>query len=109
MAKFSIKQGDAYSIAVRAELNGESLNMAEVESVEVMIGENIRKVYPGDISYDDENETLLVPVTQEETFSLTAGSTAPVDLRVKFIGGSVIGARRMIYVATNDALSEAIL
>lgn len=109
MARNTIKQGDAYDIAVSAELNGESLNVSDVESAEIMIGEGIRKVYPGEVSYDPENETFLVPVTQEETFSLTANSAVPVDLRVKFVGGSVIGARKMIYVTTNDALSEAIL
>lgn len=46
-----IKQGDAYAIPVAIEWQEEPLNTADVAAIEFVIG-GIRKLYPGEVSYD---------------------------------------------------------
>ena len=106
---YRIKQGDAYAIPVRVTLDGEPLaaaDLAMIESVEFMVGEDIRKVYPEDVVFDDADGVFLVPVTQEETFALEDGETILVDVRAAFSGGDVIGTETMEQIKVLDALSE---
>lgn len=104
-----IKQGDAYKLPLELKFNGELLAISDIETVEVYIGPDIRKTYPGDIDYDAGSQKFYVPFTQDETFSLEANSGVSVDIRVKFSGGDVIGIQRMITLAVYDATSEVVL
>lgn len=109
---YAIKQGDAYAIPVSLRLDDEVVtedSLDLIETVEFMISEEIRKVYPDDVSFDAENNVFLVPVTQEETFALEEGETIKVDLRVEFIDGDVIGTKTMEKIKVVDALSEVTL
>lgn len=111
----TIKQGDAYSIPASAKLNGEPLNMADVVKVEFTFGDGketiyARKTFPEEVTLVeiDGGLWLMVPLTQEETFSFPVGAVA-MDMRVYFAGGSVKGAKKMQYITVLDALSEEVL
>lgn len=103
-----IKQGDEYDIPIALELNGQTLDITAVEAVEVYLGD-LRKTYPGEIEYDSENDRLLFPVTQGETFSMEENSAVPLDVRVRFINGDVMGSRAMKYITVYDAISEVVI
>ena len=104
-----IKQGDACAIPIRVSIDGEPVterDLVLIKSVEFMISEDIRKVYPQDVLFDGESGIFLVPVTQKETFALEEGERVAVDVRVEFSGGDVIGTRTMEQLDVLDALSE---
>ncbi len=104
-----IKQGDAYGIPLEIQLNGEVLHAEDVEKVEVFVGDNIRKLYPSEITYNDTLSCFIVPVTQEETFELPEGETIRVDVRVQFPGGMVRGVIDELKAKVADAISEEVL
>lgn len=104
-----IKQGDAYGISLEIQLNGTTLSDADVEKVEVFVGDGIRKLYPGQITYVHELGCFSVPVTQEETFTLPEGETIRVDVRVQFPGGMVLGVIDTLRVKVANAISEEVL
>lgn len=112
----TIKQGDAYSIPASAKLNGEPLNMADVDTVELTVGDGketvyVRKTYPGEVELReiDNKLFLILPITQEEAFTMPSNGAVAFDMRVMLNGGAVIGARKMVYVTVLDALSEEVL
>ena len=80
-----IHTGDAYPISVTLKLNDDQVTSSTIDliaKVEFILDEIIRKVYPDDVTFDDD--TFLVPLTQEETFQLMPGSTAFLTARIKF-------------------------
>lgn len=103
-----IKQGDAVSVPVNLELNGEATDLAEIEQVEFFIG-GYRKLYPGEVSYDETEKCFYVPVTQEETFLWPENTSITIDARIKFHGGNVQGAEKQRYITVIDAVSEEVL
>ena len=104
-----IKQGDQYEVPVRISINGSDIAVSEVELVEFTMGEGLKKHYPQEVEYDSAEGCFLLPLTQEETFAFPANGSVPLDIRVKFTGGSVVGARRRESFAVADASSEAVL
>ena len=112
----TIKQGDAYSIPVSANLNGSALNLADVLMIEFTFGDGketiyTRKTFPEEVTLVeiDGGLWLMVPLTQEDTFAFPAGVAVAMDMRVYFSGGSVKGAKKMQYITVLDALSEEVL
>ena len=106
---YFIKQGDAYNIPVSITVDGETVNgetVELIETVEFMLSEDIRKVYPEDVTFDSVNNVFLVPVSQEETFAMEDGEKIPLDIRVGFSSGDVIGTKTMQQIKILDALSE---
>ena len=108
MARNRIKEGDEYGYPVSVSLNGEPLDVANVELIEFCIG-HVRKTWPDEVSYDAEEGIFYVPITQEESFCFPADDVIEADVRVRFLGGGVIGAEKKRYVFVNDALSEAVI
>lgn len=104
-----IKQGDAYSIPVGVTLNGTGIALSDIEMVEFQLGSGVRKLYPGDAIFNSEDNFFYVSLSQEDTFSLPANGAVELDVRVKFSGGSVMGAKKMVYVTVVDAVSEEVL
>lgn len=104
-----IKQGDAYSIPVGVTLNGAAIALSDIETAEFMLGSGVRKLYPGDAIFNPDDNFFYVSLSQEDTFSLTANSAVELDVRVKFSGGNVMGAKKMVYVTVADAVSEEVL
>jgi len=105
-----IKQGDAYSLRVPLTLNDERVTESDLEvihCVEFMLGNSVRKVWPDVGSFDDD--MFLVPLEQEDTFSLPEDDKVEFDVRVHFIGGAVVGLKKKLKVRIYDALSEVVL
>ena len=105
-----VKQGDAYDLRIALALNGEALTaeaLPLLHCVEFMLGEGVRKVWPGEGSFQDG--AFLMPLTQADTFSLEDGGTVEFDARAHFIGGAVVGLKKKLKIRIYDALSEVIL
>lgn len=103
-----LKRGDDCKIAVNVSLDGEGLNLAETELIEIYVG-GVRKTYPGDVTFNEDDGKLYFPVSQKESFSFAGGDAVPVDVRVKFKGGCVLGADRTVYLPIFDTISEETL
>ena len=104
-----IKQGDAYALPIQIRLNGELIGVEDVEAAEFCLGDGLRKLYPGDVSYEAGDNTFYLPLTQSDTFSFPANGSVSLDIRVKFVGGNVVGVQRMESFAVADAASEVTL
>ena len=104
-----IKQGDANGVAQEIKLKSKALTATAVETVKVYVGDSIRKLYPDEITYYETLGSFIVPVTQEETFTLPEGETVRVDVRVQFPGGMVLGVIDELKVRVADAISEEVL
>ena len=105
---FKLKQGDECVIPVKISVNGGALPIGDVERVEFMTG-RIRKTYPEEVTYDGESGCFRLWLTQEDTFSLPEDDAVRIDVRVKFRGGCVIGARRMAVAVVGDAVSDRVI
>ena len=104
-----IKQGDAYDLRIALDLNGEALTAAHLpllECVEFMLGDSVRRVWPEGGFLDG---SFLVPLTQADTFSLEDGETVEFDVRVRFVGGAVVGLKKKLKVRIIDALSDEVI
>lgn len=84
-----IMQGDAYHIPISIERDKGLITPDTVKCVEVTLG-SLSKLYPGDIRYKEEDDTWVLPLSQEDTFSLEPREY-PVQLRIKFTDECVIG------------------
>ena len=104
-----IKQGDGYSVPILLRLNGEPVDIDEVAEVEFTFGDGLRKLFPQDVQYNTADSCFYLPLTQAETFAFPANGSVSLDIRVKFVGGDVIGVKRMESFAVADASSEAVL
>ena len=104
-----IKQGDAYALPIQIRLNGELIGVEDVEAAEFCLGDGLRKLYPGDVSYEAGDNTFYLPLTQSDTISFPANGSVSLDIRVKFTGGDVIGVLRPETLAVYDAASEVVL
>ncbi len=103
-----MKQGDAFRLPVRVTLNGLTLDAASVETAEFCVGA-LRKLYPDEVAFSEEEGLFYVPLTQQETLAFPANGAVAVDVRVRFIGGDVLGSRKMRFAAVADAVSEEVL
>lgn len=94
------QEGNTYILQVPLTINGDELDIQDVSLVEFMF-ENIRKIYgtytenniqkTGDVTYDTDEKCFLVPLSQQETFSLTEKQIINYQARVKFNDNSVNG------------------
>ncbi|MGE4485343.1 MAG: hypothetical protein AB7C97_09580 [Oscillospiraceae bacterium] len=103
----TIKQGDAYSLPVTVTLDGTALDISDVSIVEFMFG-STRKLYPDTVTYNAADGKFYLPITQEETLALSTGNIK-LDIRVKFVNGSVQGIKRPMFATIVDAVSEEVL
>ena len=104
-----VKQGDQYSVPILIRLNGEPVNVDDVAEVEFTFGDGTRKLWPQDVQYNSADSCFYLPLTQSETFSFPANGSMSLDIRVKFVGGNVMGVQRMENFAVSDATSEVVL
>lgn len=81
-------QGDEYSFCFKLEVDGNTMNLEDVELIEFTIGD-LSKSWPLQINYDEENKVFLFPVTQEETFMFN--TIEKYQARIKYINGNVYG------------------
>ena len=81
--------GDSYNLPIQISTSNGIANFSAFEELEVMVG-NIRKtISNGDITYDEERQMFLIPLTQQETFRQK--NPVEVQIRAKFFDGEVIG------------------
>ena len=92
-------QGDAYSIDVEITNEGQALSPSAVSLVEIALLN-----YPGDVTFSDGK--FHFPLTQTETFGLP--TVCPMQVRVKFPSGDVIGSE-MQQIDVKRALSRAVI
>lgn len=104
-----IKRGDECALAVRVLLGGQEVAVDDVDTAEFCLGRRLRKLYPGEAEYSASEGAFLLPLTQEETFSLPPDTALPLDVRVKFVNGDVLGSTHMGAVVVYDAISEVVL
>lgn len=100
-----IMQGNTYRLPVRLKMNGEHLTDENVQLVEFSFGKNIVKSYPEEVKF--EEDAFVLPLTQEETFSLSSGSVS-YQIRVLFPDGSV-KASPVISGMVAGSISKAVL
>ena len=84
-----IKQGDALYLTAEITLEGEKVDVQDIETAEFRLG-RLRKLYPGEVEYDGEEGLFRIPLSQEETLAFPPGTAVPADLRVKFNGGRCV-------------------
>lgn len=100
-----IMQGNTYRLPVHIKMKGEHLTDENVKLVEFSFGKNIVKNYPKDVTF--EEDAFVLPLTQEETFSLSSGSVS-YQIRVLFPDGSV-KASPVISGMVAGSISKAVL
>lgn len=103
-----IMQGDAYPLYITVKTQaGDLLTPDDLAALEVMVG-SILKTYPETISWNVEREKFVMPLTQEETFTLTPGVQG-VQARPLTQDGIVRGWRRCGEIAVTKSDSRTIL
>ena len=96
-------QGDAYSIDVETTNEGQTLSPPAVALVEIaLLG--LVKTYPGDVTFSDGKSHF--PLNHTETFALP--TVCPMQVRVKFPSGDVIGSE-MQQIDVKRALGRAVI
>lgn len=106
-----IKQGDACSIQVHLFFNGQEIGAGLVPMLEEIefAFEDLEPVrIPAREAWNDTLGCFLLPVMQEQTFLLEEGRAA-LDVRVRFLGGGVLGAREKRELKVADANSGEVL
>lgn len=98
-------QGDAYYFRFRitgTNENGEAVvvDPSIAEDVEIIIG-HVRRAYPGNLSYDNDSQMWIFPMSQLDSMQLR--QTVPAQVRIKFTDGSVIGKPLTDFVIENSS------
>ncbi len=91
-----IKQGDECCIGATVYFNGAAVTANEldlIDEIEYCFADDVPKTVRASEAWSAALGMFLLPVTQAQSFLLAAGHTN-LDLRVKFFGGSVLGARQ---------------
>lgn len=104
----AIKQGDSYYLSVSITLDEERLDIEMVECVEFYLNGR-RKLWPDNVVYVQKTDTFQIHLTQEETFSWTQSTFIPLDIRLKFTSGDVIGLPKPLSINVSRALSKEVL
>lgn len=94
------QEGNTYVLQIPLTVNDEDIDINDVSLVEFMF-EDIRKIYgtyeedgttkTGDVTYNSDEKCFEVPLSQEETFSLSENNIIKYQARVKFTDNSVNG------------------
>lgn len=103
-----ILQGSAIPIAINLndEETGNPITSDDVSAMEIVIG-NIRKTFPGSISFDAEQEAWIINLTQKETFSMSPMIYEPqcrVVLNNGYIPGTTLSKVRIIEGKSKEVL-----
>lgn len=102
-----VKQGDQYKLKARLTINGQKVSKDDIDVLEIYFGKTTRYLYPGTLELDDD--FVYIPLTQEQTFGLSAKKPVEVDGRIKFKNGEVHGTKTKAVVTIADATSEEVL
>lgn len=81
-----IYKGNTYKLPIKLKIREQLIYADDVKAVEFSFG-NIIKKYPDNVTF--EGETFIVPLTQDDTFSLDETSNTNYQARVFFNDESV--------------------
>jgi len=85
----TIYQGDQYAIPITVKRSGVVQTSANIATLEVVFA-GMRKLYPGEIVYQADNQVFMFPLNQSETLALEA-DTYDMLGRPKFTDGTIEG------------------
>lgn len=104
----TIMQGDQYALPVEIlTADGTLATEDTFADVEVVVGPLCKTASAGEITYSEEHEAFLFPLTQEDTLSLR-DMPQDMQLRVKTQEGEVFGVK-LGRVVVESSLSEEVL
>lgn len=101
----NMMQGDQYGIPVHITMNGEPVTPDTAAAVEISIGQ-FTKISGDGVSYDEGNKNWVFSLTQTESFAF--GPYEEARVRVKLVGGDVIG-KRIGRIEIEKSVSKAVL
>lgn len=106
-----IKQGDDVYLQVTLYFNGDAITANELpllDEIEYCFEyERPRKIKAAD-AWNETLGAFLLPVSQENTFALEEGRTN-LDVRVKFLGGNILGVRQRRRMKVLEANSQEVI
>ena len=101
-------QGDAYNIPIEIKLaDGTVADDTYFDDVEIVLGNSIKTLKKGEISYDSENGVFLFPLEQETSFDFYAISQK-AQVRVKTTNNEVFGIP-LDKAAVIESISKVVL
>ena len=104
----NIMQGDEYDVNITLkDADGEPITEVGVTDVEIGIGSLTKTYSDGEVSYDSENKQWVFRLSQTETSGLKNGVLS-FQVRVKFGGGDVVGAK-LPSVGVSPSTSKEVL
>lgn len=81
--------GDAYNLPIRIETTEGVVSPSMFAEIEVFVGDVRKTLTKEEITFDEERQMFLVPLSQKETFRMR--DKEEVQIRCKFVDGSVKG------------------
>ena len=100
-----IRQGDQYNIVLKIEVNGNPINMENIELIEFTIG-TLSKNWPLEVKYNEVDKEFYFPVIQEETFKMN--NIEKYQVRIKYNDSTVVGSP-INKIDINASLSKNII
>lgn len=85
-----IMQGDSYGIPITIEFDGGIGTPDNLLDVEVVLGDIKKSYSEGKLTFDDENNQYIFPLTQTDSLAMAA-SYNRAQIRIKLMTGEVIG------------------
>ena len=104
-----IKRGEAKTVPVRVKFNDmDVFPLGNVDEIAFKVGD-VRKTWPGDVTYDAEKQRFLLTLTQEDTLSLDTGAQE-VEVTVNFKGpGNILKPWANPKIRVKDSLDEELM
>lgn len=102
-------QGDSYGLLIEIvkEADETAVKPSDIADVEITIGFLAKRYSTGEVTFDEESEKWIYPLSQEETFRLPP-SRVPWQVRVQWSNGAVEGVRRG-YLLNSESISKEVL
>lgn len=105
-----VRRGEAKVFAVRLGMteSEEEFPLGNVDEIAFKVGD-VRKTWPGDVTYDAEKQRFLLTLTQEDTLSLDTGAQE-VEVTVNFKGpGNILKPWENPKIRVKDSLDEELM
>ena len=105
-----VRRGEAKVFAVRLGMteSEEEFPLGNVDEIAFKVGD-VRKTWPGNVTYDAEKQRFLLTLTQEDTLSLDTGAQE-VEVTVNFKGaGNIIKTKKNPKIKVLDCTDEEMM
>lgn len=100
-----IIQGNTYKLPVLLKIGGKFITDKDVKKIEFMF-DDIQKVYPKDVTFD--GSYFIVPLSQEDTFSLPTKRIPKYQARVLFNDNTVKGTNPAEFTVVQSESKEVL-